>query len=139
MDLPSFHHRFIGRTRNDAKDHQRSRSSSSSCRTTLTTHYHDHNSPVLRWLLFATVFVSGISSSVQQETDQTVNQGALQDRLVLTPWWDLTFAQGETVIVDCGFLTEGHPENATIVWTDPRGQNISQEDHTSRYVMQNTK
>ena len=40
----------------------------------------------------------------------------------LTPWWNLTFGEGETLVVDCGVFTGGDPLNAGISWLGPNGK-----------------
>ena len=54
---------------------------------------------------------------------------------VVTPWWNLTFGEGEQLEVDCGVPTGTDPTRTTITWLGPEGTPLKAL-HDDRYVSQ---
>ena len=52
-------------------------------------------------------------------------QSPEENGVVLTPWWNLTFGEGERVTIDCGVDTGGNPDVVKLAWIDPQGNVVS--------------
>ena len=80
--------------------------------------------------MWAFLLMSVQSFAQAVETDLEKDIAALSQpsrgEVVLTPYWGtLTFAEGETVIVDCGVNTDGQPQDFDITWSGPNGKPLN--------------
>ncbi len=54
-------------------------------------------------------------------------QVAATDDPILTPWWPLTYSEGETLEVDCGTYTGGRHQDVILHWRDPSGETMDSD------------
>ena len=56
---------------------------------------------------------------------------AQDENLLLTPFWDLVFGEGEQVLVDCGYCSGGNTDGIQLTWSTNASNEIS---NTHRYA-----
>ena len=76
-------------------------------------------------------FIRSVASVTPTPTSAHLLTCAPDENLLLTPFWELVFGEGEQVLVDCGYCSGGNADGIQLTWSTNASNEIS---NTYRYA-----